>query len=317
MAKRNTKKTRGPNRDVYTEVTDRIVAELEAGVAPWAKPWDTSGAAGWMAAMNAHTKKLYRGVNQIILGMAMEAFGWRAPLWVTYKQAQEMGGSVIKGERSRASVVFWTVREKDAPTADDPNHKDQIPFVRYSAVFNIEQTTVPREKYEALIPKPLLETPELLDESERIEVLERFVANTGASIIEAGHRAAYSPSADMIRMPSFGTFKSAGEYYATLLHELIHWTGGTTRLDRSFGNRFGDDAYAVEELTAELGAAFLCAVLGVPGRLQHSEYLASWLKVLKADNKAIFKAATAAQAAADYILECSADHASDEAESAA
>lgn len=308
MTKKRTKK----KTDVYADVTARIVADIEAGTPTWVKPWADSASGGmalWFSSMNASTGKLYRGINQLILAAAAAEHGFTVPLWVTFKQAQAMGGCVQKGQRSPAKVVFWIKREISAPTPDNPDATDEIPFMRTTSVFNIEQTDVPREKWERLVPETLVPADEAdrLDASERIEILERFVSNTGADIIERGDRACYIPSADAIRMPKFETFESAGSYYSTILHELAHWTGAPSRLNREFGRRFGDQAYAVEELTAELTSAFLCASLGVPGALRHSEYLGAWVKLMKADTRAVFKAATAAQAAADYILECSSE----------
>lgn len=287
-------------RDVAAEVTARIVEALEAGVAPWAKPWkgDAGFSTGFSWPKNAASGRSYNGVNVILLGMA----GYADPRWLTFKQAKEMGGSVKKGEKG-TQIAFWNFVEKEQK---DGKIK-KIPFLRTFTVFNVEQcegldeaklkAEAPKEKSEAENPGTVAD-----------EIAERV----GATVRRMGERAGYSPSRDMIVMPACEAFESETAYAATLLHELVHWTGHESRLNRSFGKRFGDAAYAAEELVAELGAAFLAASLGLEGKLQHAEYLGHWVEMLKGDKTAIFTAAKEAQKAMEHLL-----GATEEAEKAA
>jgi antirestriction protein ArdC len=280
--------------------TAAIIADLEEGVAPWSKPWKTDGSGMMQIHLNGHRKEPYRGVNQVLLHIAAAKHDYQLPVWVTFKQAQEMGGTVNKGEKSPGYVVFWKrINVKDRDATEEGKTKS-IPFASYSAVFNIEQTSVPREKYEALLPKP--RTVIELQSHDRIADIEEFIAATGATFSEGGDRAYFHPTSDSIRVPEMGKFESAADYYSTVFHELIHWTSHESRCDRKLGGRFGDDAYAAEELVAEMGAAFMCAAHGLPGKLQHAEYIGHWIKVLKGDDRAIFTATNRAQAAVDYLL---------------
>lgn len=289
-----------PRKDVYAEVTASIVSDLEQGVAPWAKPWKVDYP-GMPVHRNAHTKAAYRGVNQLLLAAAGDDY--ETPLWVTYRQAKELGGHVKKGEKSPGFIVFWkSIKVKDRQSEEEKTKT--IPFARYTSVFNIEQTTVEREKYEKLLPKPRPASE--LNNHERIAEIEEFLAKTGATFNEGGDKALYRPSADSIRVPRLEKFDDIGSYYATVFHELVHWTSHEKRCDRKLGSRFGDDAYAAEELVAELGAAFLCAAHGIPGKLQHAGYIDHWLKILKGDEKAIFTASNKAQAAVDFLMEAAA-----------
>lgn len=284
-------------RDIYQEVTDKIIAELERGTAPWVKPWTTGSAAGGAMPYNAATGKPYRGVNIPLLMAAAAAYG--SPAFVTFKQARDLGGHVRKGERGH-TVVFWkfikpaaaNTPDQDDAGADDAR-EDLIPMARAYTVFNVAQCEG--------LQLPAVTTPAPIDAGARCPDLDAAIANTGASIGHGGDSAHYTPAHDCIQMPDFSKFRDASNYYATLLHELTHWSGHESRLARKLANRFGSDAYAVEELIAELGAAFLCARHGVTGQLQHASYLGHWLKVLRADKRAIFTAASQAQKAADFI----------------
>jgi antirestriction protein ArdC len=284
-------------KDVYERVTDRIVEALERGVKPWTQPWsgDTMGSR-IMRPLRANGVP-YRGINILMLwGDAMEK-GFTAPTWMTFKQALELGGHVRKGERG-SLVVFaskLTRTETDADTGEES--ECAIPFLKGYTVFNVAQVEgLPAQYY----PQPQV-MPEPLP---RIAHAEAFVAAAGADIRNGGNRAFYVGKSDHIQMPPFEAFRDAPSYYATLIHELTHWTKAPIRLDRDFGRkRFGDEGYAMEELVAELGAAFLCADLDLtPGHCDdHAGYIASWLKVLKDDRRAIFTAAAHAQRAADFL----------------
>ena len=235
-------------------------------------------------------------MNVLLLwGEAVEK-GYTAPIWVTYKQAQELGGNVRKGEKS--ALVVYANKLTRTETGDQGEEiEKQIPFMKAYAVFNVQQVDgLPAHYYgQPENPLPL---------SERLEAVDKFITQTGADIRNGGNSAFYAPSKDLVQMPPFEAFKDKESYYATLLHELTHWTSHKSRLDRSFNaKRFGDHGYAREELVAELGAAFLSADLGITPEVRedHAAYLDHWLKTLKEDKRAIFSAAAHAQRAADYL----------------
>jgi antirestriction protein ArdC len=222
--------------------------------------------------------------------------GYAAPIWMTYKQAQEVGGQVRKGEHG-SLVVYANTVTKTETNADGQDIEREIPFMKGYTVFNVEQVeNLPTHYYaQPVNPLPL---------SERIEAVEAFMKATAATIRHGGNSAYYSPDRDLVQMPPFEAFKDKESYYATALHELTHWTKAEKRLNRDFGQqRFGDTGYAREELVAELGAAFLCADLGITPeiRADHAAYLEHWLSILKEDKRAIFSAAAHAQRAADYL----------------
>jgi antirestriction protein ArdC len=284
-------------RDVYQSITDQIVAELEKGVRPWHQPWSASHMEGRVALPLRHNGVAYRGVNIITLWMASLAKGYRAPIWMTFKQAIDLGGGVRKGEKGSLTVYADTITrtETDAQTGEE--NPQEIHYMKGYTVFNVEQIDGLPAQYYGKPAKSLEPLP-------RIEHAERFFAATGAAIRHGGDRAYYAIGSDHIQMPPFEAFRDAESYYATLAHEGTHWTRHASRLDRSFGQkRFGDDAYAMEELVAELGAAFLCAGLDLTPELRadHASYLDHWLTILKADKRAIFTAASHAQRAADFL----------------
>lgn len=283
--------------DIYQRVTDQIVAELEKGVCPWLKPWNAEHAAGRITRPLRANGIAYRGINVLMLWASAVEKGFAAPLWLTYKQAQELGGQVRKGEKGSPVVYANTVTrsEKDESTGEETER--DIPFMKGYTVFNAEQVEgLPSHFY-------ALQEP-VLDPVARIEPAERFFASVRAQITHGGDRACYSVALDRVQMPPFEAFRDAESYYATLAHELTHWTRHPSRLDRDFGRkRWGDAGYAMEELVAELGAAFVCADLALTPELRadHAAYIASWLDVLKGDKRAIFSAAAHAQRAADFL----------------
>jgi antirestriction protein ArdC len=283
--------------DVYQRITDQIVAELEKGVRPWLKPWNAEHAAGRITRPLRASGIPYRGINVLMLWAAATAQGFNAPLWLTYKQAQELGGQVRKGEKGSLVVYANTITRTEQDEATGEDLEREIPFMKGYTVFNAEQVDgLPAHFYAVQEPA--------LDAVERIERAEAFFAATGAVIREGGDRAFYSMAEDRVQMPPFVAFKEPEAYYATLAHELTHWTKHEKRLARDFGRkRFGDEGYAMEELVAELGAAFVCADLALTPapRAEHAAYIASWLKALKDDKRAIFAAAAHAQRAADYL----------------
>ncbi len=288
--------------DVYERITNQIVAELEKGVRPWLKPWSGEHAAGRITRPLRANGIPYRGINVVMLWSAAMEKGYAAPIWITFKQAKELGASVRKGEQG--SLVVYadkiTRRETDVDTGEESER--QIPFMKGYTVFNVEQV-------EGLPPHFYAKAEPPTEPVERIERAETFFAATRANVIHGGNRACYVPSTDNIHMPCIDLFRNAISYYATLGHETIHWTRHPSRLDRDFGRkRFGDEGYAVEELVAELGSAFLSADLELTPDIRddHAAYIGSWIKVLKNDKRAIFTAAAHAQRAADFLhgLQC-------------
>lgn len=303
MSKAFSKNLRG---DIYQRVTDAIILNLEQGVRPWIKPWTS---AGNTTRPLRHDGTPYRGVNVLILWSETAARGYASSTWMTYRQATILGGQVRKGEHG-TTVVYANVIERsdDAGQSDTisagPIATTRIPVLRAYTVFNIDQI----DGLPYTSPSQPLITDSLPG---RIEQADAFITASGADIVHRGNRACYIPSADRIEMPPYRQFidtptASAAEgYYGTLLHELVHWTSPKHRCDRDLGKRFGDNAYAREELVAEIGAAFLCADLRITlePRPDHAAYLASWLNVLKTDKRAIFSAAALAQKAVDWLAE--------------
>jgi antirestriction protein ArdC len=278
--------TTAPRADVYTRITDTIVAALEQGVRPWLKPWSVEHTSGRITRPLRHTYEPYNGINVLMLWAESVDKGFASPIWMTFKQALELEAHVRKGEHG--SPVVYADRMTRTDTNEQGEEIDhQIPFLKAYTVFNVEQIEgLPSHFY----AKP----------TEPLPLTER----TGADIRHGGNMAFYAPGPDRIQLPPFEAFRSPETYYATALHELTHWTRHESRLTRDLGRkRFGDEGYAREELVAELGAAFLCADLGIEGeeREDHAAYLASWLKVLKDDKRAIFQAAAHAQRAADFL----------------
>lgn len=286
-----------PRTDVHATITDRIIAQIEAGAGDFRMPWHNK-AAPLHRPRNAHTKKLYRGINILSLWGSADGQGFGSNKWGTYKQWQELGAQVRKGAKGSLVVLYKEFHvEPDDKDADDDGRRM---FARASWVFNAEQVDGYTDEHTGPDPNngPI----------EKIANADRFISATGAIIKHGGKSAFYSPSTDHIQMPDEHLFigdqaRRTESWYSTALHELTHWTGAKKRLDREFGKRFGNDAYAFEELVAELGAAFSCASLGITNepRTDHAQYIAHWLKILKGDKRAIFTAAAKASAAADYL----------------
>lgn len=282
--------------DVYARVTDTIIAQIERGTAPWRQPWQAGHQAGPVSRPLRAEGKPYRGINVMMLWASAMEKGYDAPIWMTYKQAAELGGQVRKGEKG--SLVVYAASFTKTVTDDKGEAEErEIPFMKGYTVFNVEQIDgLPGHFYAAAPP-----AGQAVD---RLDRLERFFAATGATIRHGGASAFYSPSQDIVQMPRIEAFRDQESYYATLAHEMTHWTRHPSRLDRDFGRkRFGDAGYAMEELVAEIGSAYLCADLGITPetREDHAAYVASWLKVLRDDKRAIFTAASHAERAADHL----------------
>jgi antirestriction protein ArdC len=281
--------------DIYQQVTDRIVAALENGVSPWRKPW-ASGTNG--LPRNVVSTNAYRGVNVWLLWLMAEEKGWSSGLFGTYRQWQQLGGHVRRAEHG-TKIVFWNVSKK--MVRDDESGEEEEKrrfFARTYTVFNAEQCAgASLDRFQA----PVIDLP-FVD----FEPAEKMIAATGADIRIGGDKAFYHPANDFIQLPRKESFESTAAFYSTALHELTHWTGHTSRLNRLDKlARFGSGVYAVEELVAEMGAAYLTAALGVPNESSHDNaaaYVAHWLQVLRADAKAVFTASSAATKAADFLL---------------
>jgi antirestriction protein ArdC len=277
--------------DIYQRITDQIIAAIEKGAGRFEMPWHANS--GMPA--NAVSGKFYRGINVPVLWATAQEKGYDCPLWATYKQWQEKGAQVRKGEKS-ALVVFWkffdTAKDTEEAETEPEERSGRRAMARSYPVFNAGQV-------DGFTP-PLPAEP---NQGERIQHAEAFFRHTGAVIKHGGPQAFYQPGTDEIRMPAFEAFKSPEAYYATGLHELTHWTGAPQRLDRNLKGRFGSENYSFEELVAELSAAYQMAILGLANepRQEHAAYIQSWLKGLRDDKRLIFAAASHAQRAADYL----------------
>ena len=281
--------------DVHRAITEKVVEAIERGAGEFVMPWHRSGPDVGRPA-NAWTAQKYRGVNVVALWAEAMSSGYRSGTWASFRQWQKLGATVRKGEHGTV-IVFYKRLGDDAADEDDERSGPRL-VARASRVFSADQVTGWHAP--GLSATPLVE---------RLSEVETVVEGTKAAIIEGGDRAYYDQRADEVRLPDrerfVGTATSSAteSFYATLLHELTHWSGAAHRLNRTFGGRFGDNDYAFEELVAELGAAFLCSDLGVANdpRPDHAAYLANWLTVLKSDRRALFNAARLATTAAEYI----------------
>ena len=286
-------------QDVYTRITDKIIADLEQGVRIWMKPWNAGNTAGRITRPLRHNGVAYSGINILMLWAESMDKGFTAPTWITFKQAQELKASVRKGEKG-SLVVYANSITRTEEDAEGGESEREIHYMKGYTVFNVEQIEGLPEQYYG---KPIVNTTPV----ERIAHAEAFFSATKADIRYRGTQAFYSNDGDYIQMPVIEAFRDAESFYATLSHESAHWTKHPSRLDRSFGRKaWGDEGYAQEELVAELASAFLCADLGITPELRedHAAYIANWLTVLKNDKRAIFTAAAHAQKAVDYLHGC-------------
>ena len=267
-----------------------VIAQLERGTAPWVRPWSVSG--GSDMPHNLATDRRYNGANVLQLWLAQTALGYPTADWCTFQQAKALGASIRKGEHG-TPVWFIAPRLVSRHNASDGDETSAIAGVTFK-----QYTVFNRAQCDGLTP---LATAEPVTTIERIAGADEYVAAIGADVRTGGDAAFFSPTTDFIACPAIDRFVDAAAYYGTLLHEHVHWTGHEKRLGRSHGKRFGDDAYAFEELVAELGAAFLTAQLAIAGQLRHIEYLGHWANVLRADPKALWTAGAAATKAVAYL----------------
>lgn len=301
-----------PRASLYEEVTGRIIAELEAGCIPWVQPWDAAGFAPGLP-KNADSQRSYSGINILILWAEAARQGFHAQRWLTFRQALGAGGSVRKG--AKGTTIFYAARFTPKGQAAGAGHGSGqgaghdgageagrggegegrgVPFLKRFSVFNVAQCEgLPDRCTRADIALPPRET---------IPYAEALIAATGADIRIGGGEAYYHPGGDYIALPPQQAFAAQIDYYRTALHELGHWTGHPARLDRDQKGGFASAAYGREELCAELASAFLCASLGIKPTVRHADYIGAWLRIMRADSRAIFKAASHASRAADYLL---------------
>ena len=283
-------------QDVYTRITNKIIADLEQGVRTWMKPWNAGNTAGRITRPLRHNGLPYSGINILMLWAEAEDKGFTTPTWMTFKQALELDAHVKRGEKG-SLVVYANSITRTEENAKGEEAEREIHYMKGYTVFNVEQIEGLPEQYYG---KPLVQNTTI----DRISQAEAFFASTKADIRYRGNRAFYSNDGDYIQMPIIETFRDAESFYATLAHEAAHWTKHPTRLDRSFGRKsWGDEGYAQEELIAEMASAFLCADLGITPEVRedHAQYIANWLTVLKNDKRAVFTAASHAQKAVDFL----------------
>lgn len=282
-------------KDLYSTVTNRIIAALEQGTPPWICPWrkDTSS-----VPRNLVSGKPYRGVNFIMLSIGAMAATHADSRWLTFRQANQLGAHIRKGEHG-VQIVFYKLHERDGKNRADSDAADchdtnrVIPLLKSYTVFNASQVDGLPERFQLPLTQPMWQP---------LDAAELLLSASGATIKHGGNRAFYRPADDTIQLPPKMAFPMPSAYYGTALHELCHWTGHSSRLNRVLGSRNHIEAYAYEELVAEIGAAFLCAHSGLEARLEHASYVDHWLDALRRDKRLIFVAAGAAQKAADFVL---------------
>ena len=277
---------------IYQQITNVILEALKNGEAkkvPWRKPWSGS----WIP-RNGLTKRPYNGINSLYLSCVADIHGYDSNDWFTYNAAKMSGGHVRRGEKSKAVVVYYGQAEKQTGELDPQTGLEVVatyPVIKFYYVFNRDQTENVPEEQNFILP-----------EDERLQICEDFLQFTDAVIEEDKERACYIPSRDVIQMPSFGSFESQGAYYSVAFHELVHWSGHESRVNRDLSSKFERANYAAEELIAEFGSAYLGAFFQLEGDLQHPEYIQSWIRMLTEDDKAVFKATSEARKATDWLL---------------
>lgn len=285
----------GPKRDVAQEITNLIISRIEQGVMPWRRPWIKLGGGG--APLRANGVR-YTGINALYLWAVADTFGYRSRYWMTYRQAQELGAQVRRGESAQPSIYFNSIQKTETDENSGDEATRSIRFMRAYSVFNASQIEgLPEHFY----PDTLPATPPT--PSEKQAEIDAFFDPIPIDVRHGGDRAFYAPGGDFVQMPHKSSFASSDHYAATLGHELGHSTGAPSRLGRAFGKRFGDKAYAFEELVAELCSSRICYELGLPTELHdsHASYIDHWLTILKADKSAIITAAAKAEQAFNFL----------------
>jgi antirestriction protein ArdC len=282
---------------LYQEITEKILAELAAGRVPWVQPWGTAAAKASLAMpKNAATQRRYSGINVLILWAAVIERGFAGQSWLTFRQALGLGGNVRKGEKG-TTVVYadrFTPDEERQRAERDGDEPNAIPFLKRFTVFNTDQCEN--------LPEALTTAPVPIPEGLILPRAEELIAASGADFRIGGERAFYSPDHDFIQVPRPEAYFEPINWHRTAVHELGHWSGHSSRLGRDMSGGFGSALYAKEELIAEMTSAFVCASLGIVPTVRHADYIGSWLEVLRDDDRAIVRAASAASKAADYLL---------------
>ena len=282
-------------QSLYAEVTARVIAELEAGRLPWVQPWDTS-ACGCTMPENASTGRLYSGINVLILWAAAIEGHHASQRWLTFRQALGLGGNVRRGEKGTTICYAdrFTPKDEEVRARDEDREARQIAFLKRFTVFNVDQCDGLPEGFARIAP--------MAGPCEVIPRAEALIEASGADFRIGGSEAFYSPPLDFIQVPPRQAFRDTINWYRTALHELGHWTGHSSRLGRDQSAGYGSPDYAREELVAERASAFTCASLSIRPTVRHADYVGSWLSVLREDERAIFRAASQASKAADYLL---------------
>jgi antirestriction protein ArdC len=279
---------------LYQEITDKIIRQIEGGTIPWVQPW--AGGPALSMPTNASTSRGYSGINILLLWDALFARSYDRNKWLTFKQALALGGSVRKGEHG-TTVVYadrFIPKKGQEPSNGENDNPRSIPFLKRFTVFNIAQCDgLPIELTGQLAP---------VSHALPIESAEALITASAAVFQRGGEQAFYHHGDDYIRVPEQESFFESINFYRTVLHELTHWSGAKHRLNRDFTGRFGSEAYAREELVAEMGSAFLCASLGIVPTVRHADYIGNWLTILKNDSRAIVSAASHASKASDFLL---------------
>lgn len=291
-----------------TRITQEIIARLESGTKPWIKPWRGVPVSRPLRACGVP----YRGMNVFWLWMVADMCGYASPFWMTYNQAKELGAQVRKGEKSTVAIFYKSyTKEVEAPDTGEKTDESRRVLKAYP-VFNADQVEGLSERFHPAA------TLEVVEPEGRQAELDLFFANIPAVLRHQGDEAYYEPVADRVTMPPAHLFSGFDHYYATLAHELSHWTGHASRLDRNLKNRFGSAAYAAEELIAELSSAMLGAELGLPVTHldSHASYIEHWLKLLKQDDRAILTAAAKAEEASRLLLKLGGRASADDADEA-
>lgn len=286
-----------PRKDLYATITNQIITSLEQGVRPWMKPWSSDNLNGRVLMPLRSTGETYQGINVLLLWGEAMLQGYQSPTWMTLRQANKLKAKVRKGERGTMVVYANSLLRKET-TDNGEDIEVNIPYLKSYTVFNCDQI--------AGLPEHFYNKPERLPENpiERDQRLDAYFANTGADIRHGGNMAYYSITHDYVQLPPIEAFHHQEGYYATKAHEMIHWTRHKSRLDRDFGRKkWGDEGYAQEELVAEIGAAFLCSTLDITPEVRedHVAYIENWLQVLRNDKRAVFRAASYAQKAVDFL----------------
>lgn len=296
--------THNLKNSLYVRVTKQFLDALRNGTTPWIKPWIEQSYSS--IPVNAITERTYSGINVTILWTTANDRGFCSDRWLTFNQASNVGGRIRKGQKGTVAILFRDIRVKSkrgltdqTSTEEDEPVVRKLRLIRSYTLFNVEQCENLPERIRDGSPTDSC-TPEWDSHNEA----EKFIRNTGATVYYKGENAIYAPKDDFIRMPPLSNFTSSAGYYSTIFHELIHWTGHKNRLNRPGivgRNKISNEGYAFEELIAEIGSAFLCADLKIPGDLRHQGYVVSWIKILENNPRAIFHASAFAWQAFKFL----------------